>query len=235
MKDNLEPRTRRRENMGALIARLRERVAHEEFDYQVISDCLREYARPRDKITHLMSTGTIVRVKKGLYVFGSPYRRAPVSREVLANLIHGPSYISLDYALQHYGLIPEGVEAVTSVTLGRSRSFRTPFGEFTYRQASRGAFHIGVDQMSLDDGRAFLMATREKALSDKLVSERGAGIRTQSELEVHLVDSLRVDRADLVRLDHERLSEIAVLMRSRRVRFLSRLVNRMQRVGGRRR
>jgi hypothetical protein len=36
---------------------------------------------------------------QGIYVFGERYRRSPFSREVLANMIYGPSYISLDYAL----------------------------------------------------------------------------------------------------------------------------------------
>jgi len=72
--------------------------------------------RPRDKISDLLKKGTIIRVKKGLYVFGEDNRKKPYSKEILANLIYGPSYISLDYALQYHGLIPERVEAVTSVT-----------------------------------------------------------------------------------------------------------------------
>lgn len=219
---------------GSLVARLRERVAHEEFDYQVLVDCLQDYERPRDKITDLLRKGTIVRAKKGLYVFGALYRRGPVSREVLANLIYGPSHISLDYALQHYGLIPEGVEAVTSVTCGRSRSFGTPFGAFTYRHVKLEALQIGVDRLVLEDGRAYLIASREKALADKLVCERGTGIRTQAQLETHLVDSLRVDGESLRCLDSRRLDEIAVQIRSRQVRLLSRLVARLQRRAARR-
>ena len=85
-------------------------------------------------------------MKKGLYIFGEEYRRKPYSREILANLIYGPSYISLDYALQHYGLIPERVEAITSVARGRSRKFSTPIGLFTYRMIPLNAFRIGMKQ-----------------------------------------------------------------------------------------
>ena len=42
-----------------------------------------------------MRAGVITRVKKGLYVFGPEYNQAPVCKEVLANLIYGPSCISL--------------------------------------------------------------------------------------------------------------------------------------------
>ncbi|MBW1855256.1 MAG: hypothetical protein JRJ00_11360 [Deltaproteobacteria bacterium] len=95
---------------------LRRKIPQEEFDYQTLLDCLEVYARPRDKISDLLKKGIIIRVKKGLYIFGEEYRKIPYSMEILANLIYGPSYISLDYALQYYGLIPERIEAVTSVT-----------------------------------------------------------------------------------------------------------------------
>ena len=96
----------------------------------MLLDVLEGYARPRDKITQWLNRGIIVRIKKGLYVFGESLRRKPYSRELLANLIYGPSYLSLEWALQYYGLIPERVEALTSVTTGRSRKFSTPAGLF---------------------------------------------------------------------------------------------------------
>ena len=110
-----------------------DRVRTEVLDYQQLVSCLRGYAKPRDRITGLLAEGSLIRLRKGLYVFGERYRRSPLSREHLANLIYGPSYVSLDYALSHYGLIPERVENVTSVTTGEKRRFNTPFGDFTYQ------------------------------------------------------------------------------------------------------
>ena len=165
---------------------IRKQIAHEEFDYQTLIDSLKEYSRPRDKISDLLRKRIIIRVKKGLYIFGEGYRSKPYSREILANLIYGPSYISLDYALQHYGLIPERVEAVTSVSTGRSRRFFTPVGLFTYRMIPLQAYRIGMDRVDIGDGRAFLMATPEKALADKLYDARGTGIKTQKELTEYL-------------------------------------------------
>ncbi|OGP61657.1 MAG: hypothetical protein A2V65_04215 [Deltaproteobacteria bacterium RBG_13_49_15] len=208
---------------------LRQQIAHEEFDYQILLDRLRGYARPRDKISTLLKSGTIIRVKKGLYAFGEAYRRMPVSREILANLIYGPSYISLDYALQYHGMIPEHVETVTSVTSGRSRSFNTPFGIFIYRRISVSAFQIGMDRVSLDHDKSFLIATPEKALADKLVSERGTAIRTQKELQKHILENLRVDPEKFLQLDARRLMEIAFSFRSRKVMWASRLINKIQR------
>ena len=87
------------------LAQMRRNIGGEVFDYQVLLDVLAEYRKPRDRITRLLAGGVIVRVKKGLYCFGEPFRRESLSREYLANLIYGPSYVSLEYALSHHGLI----------------------------------------------------------------------------------------------------------------------------------
>lgn len=203
---------------------LRQRIEHEEFDYQMLLDGLQAYARPRDKISDLLRKGVIVRVKKGLYVFGDDYRRRPIAREVLANLMYGPSYISLEYALHYHGLIPERVETLTSVTCGRSRSFATPVGLFAYHRIPIRAFQTGMDSAELPDGRSFLIATPEKALADKIVEDRGAGVRTQNGWQDYLFDNLRVDPAGLRDLNPQSLRQIGDLYRSRKVKMLSKFV-----------
>ncbi|MBN1868508.1 hypothetical protein JW916_14595 [Candidatus Sumerlaeota bacterium] len=211
---------------------LRKRIGYEEFDYQMLVDALREYARPRDKITTLLRKGVVVRVKKGLYVFGEDYRRQPVSREILANLMYGPSYVSLEYALHYHGLTPERVETLTSVTCGRARSFATPIGSFSYKQIPTKAFQTGMDRVELDDGRSFLIATRGKALADKLVADRGANIRSQKELRDYLLDNLRVDPIGLRELDPACIADIAKRYRSRKVKMLGEVVGHLRRECG---
>src|SRR5512136_2109085 len=103
------------------IAAIRDRIQAEIFDYQTLTEAMKNLSSPRDKITDMLRQRAIVRIKKGLYVFGNGYRRYPYSKELLANLVYGPSYVSLDYALAYHGLIPERVEALTSVTPNRSR------------------------------------------------------------------------------------------------------------------
>jgi predicted transcriptional regulator of viral defense system len=211
-----------------MIQSIRKQIPQEEFDYQTLLDCLKGYARPRDKISDLLRKGSIIRIKKGLYIFGDEYRNKPFSREILANLMYGPSYISLEYALQHYGLIPERVEAVTSVSTGRSRRFSTPVGLFTYRMIPLEAFRVGMDRIEIGDGRAFLMATPAKALADKLLEVRGIGIQSQRELNEYLENNLRVDPAALKELKPAELNAISRGYQSRRIRLLSDLVRRMQ-------
>jgi hypothetical protein len=209
-----------------MIERLRKQIPAEEFDYQPLLDGLKEYSRPRDKITDMLRKRMLIRVKKGIYVFGETYARGPFSREVLANMIYGPSYVSLDYALHYYALIPERVEAVTSVTCGRSRRFSTPVGLFLYRMIPMAAYQIGMDRVEIEGGRSFLMATPEKALADKVRDDRGTGVRTQEEMRSYLLDHLRIDPEGLRKLDPDRLAAIASRYHSRKVWRLADMARR---------
>ncbi len=193
---------------------------------------LADYARPRDRISDLLAKGVIVRVKKGLYVFGEKWRRQPYSREILANLLYGPSCVSLDYALHYHGLIPERAEAVTSVTPKRSRTFTTPVGLFPYHNVPQAGFAVGLGRVELADGRAFLIAAPEKALADKLREVRGLGLRTQKECLAYLVQDLRVVEALLRDLDAGLLVDLSRAYRSHRVALLAGLVQRLARGKG---
>lgn len=207
---------------------IRKHIEQEEFDYQTLLHGLSQYSRPRDKISSLLRQEVIIRVKKGIYIFGEDYRRRPFSREILANLIFGPSYISLEYALHYSGLIPERVEAVTSVTTGRSRKYSTPVGLFIYRMTPVAAYRFGMNQIEIEGGRSFLMATPEKALADKIRDDRGNDIQTQSQLLEYIEENLRVDVAALADLDPRSLDIIAHRYRSRKLRLLRDLVRRMR-------
>lgn len=211
---------------------LRQAIPFEEFDYQALMGALEDYARPRDKVTDLLAKGVIIRVKKGLYIFGEKWRRKPYSREILANLMYGPSCVSLDSALQYHGLIPERVEAVTSVTPKRARRFATPVGLFLYSNVPEGGFAVGLGRVKLDDGRAFLIAVPEKALADKLREGRGLGLRTQKDCLAYLVEDLRIEEAALRGLDAGLLAELSRHYRSQRVALLADLVRRLARNKG---
>ncbi|MBN2429816.1 MAG: hypothetical protein JXK94_15885 [Deltaproteobacteria bacterium] len=209
------------------ITTLRKAIPWEEFDYQVLLNVLQNYAYPRDKISDLLAKGVILRVKKGLYIFGNDYRIKPYTREILANLIYGPSCVSLEYALHYHGLTPERSEAVTSVTTKRPRQFQTPVGLFDYRNVPGTGFHIGMQRVEMPDGRAFLLASPEKALSDKMRGDRGLKIRTQKECLDYLVHSLRIDEDDLANLDAALVKEIADAYASKRIQLLANLIKRL--------
>ena len=112
---------------------LRKLANREEIDYLFLVSALKHYARPREKISQWLKSGDLIRVKKGLYIFAGEAKESLYSLEVLANLIYGPSAISLSYALAFYGMIPERVSTITSITPKRCKKFGTPVGLFFIR------------------------------------------------------------------------------------------------------
>jgi hypothetical protein len=204
----------------AAIDDIRRAVNTDVVDYQQLMSFLRNYAKPRDKILAMLKAGQIVRVKKGIYVFGEDYRRGPWSREILANLIYGPSYISLDYALSYYGLIPERVMMVTSVTLSRSRRFETPVGSFTYRNLSRRKYSVGIDQRELEAKQHFLIAAPAKALADKIWTDHRFAPRRTADFRDYLHEDLRIGFDGLSGIDRTLLDRIAQQYGSRKIRLL---------------
>ena len=208
---------------------VRDRIKAEVFDYQTLIDALKGLAYPRNRINDLLRQGVIVRVKKGLYIFGDRYRRQPYSKELLANLVYGPSYVSLDYALAYHGLIPERVEALTSVTPNRSRRFATPVGLFVYRQIPARAYEVGVVRVEAENQQAFLIASPEKALADKIVSVRGGRVASIAEMGRLLEADLRVDAVALRSLSAEKIDDYAARYRSLKLRHLSGFLRRVQR------
>ena len=208
------------------IPEIRGKLGHEVFDYQALVATLSGYSKPRDKITKLLSSGAIVRIKKGLYCFGEALRKEPVSREYVANLIYGPSYISLEYALHYHGLIPERVEVVTSVTTRRSRRFTTPLGVFTYRSLRSPRYATGA-MLEPEASTAFLIAAPEKALADKVWADKRFSGKRLVDFASYLLEDLRIDEQALDLLSVTRLEEVRKAYDSakidRLVRYLERL------------
>ena len=197
---------------------LRLQIAGEEFDYQTLMGLLAGYGNPSMKASSLIKGGDIIRVKKGLYVFGEAYRRRPYSRELLANLIYGPSIVSSDYMLSRYGLIPEAVYALTSVTFKRAKVFKTPLGEFIYSQVPRKYSSAGIRRVEFKGG-AFLAASPERALADKIREDAGNVFSSQKEAAEYLFEDLRLDESGFAAMDLALLNECAKLSRSRKVRL----------------
>lgn len=186
---------------------LRSRAPSEELDYGFVMNCLGNYRFPRSKLTQLLRSKALIRVKKGLYVFGSPFNRHPYSLETLANLIYGPSYVSLEWALQTYGMIPERVEEITSVTFKRAHMFETPIGRFSYAHRPLLAHPTGVIRMQASEYQSYLIATPEKALIDLLTIRRGQVLKI-SELEEVLFEDFRIEEDDLHRLSLVEIKKI---------------------------
>ncbi len=193
-----------------LLKSLRKLTLNEEIDYLLLKSILSAvYTYPKDKIKALLKSKELIRVKKGLYIFGENESKKPYSKEVLANLIYGPSAISLEYMLSKYGIIPERVETLTSITSKRNKTFDTTIGKFTYQHIHPAKYDIGITQIKQDDTHFIIAATPEKALADKLVlSSDKIKLLSRLDLEQYLFEDLRVDENILFELNRNRLKKI---------------------------
>ncbi|MDO9547595.1 MAG: hypothetical protein Q7J65_01345 [Candidatus Marinimicrobia bacterium] len=199
-------------------------IPYNEFDYQVLMSALSDYRYPRDRVTRLIDKGLIIGVKKGIYVFSEQMGRGPYSREILANMIYDPSYISLEYALAHYQLIPEHVSVITSVTLGKNRKFTTAVGHFNYRHLRNQYYYRGIQTESFD-GRQYLIASPEKALIDQLYFMEHLG--SMQTLAEYLFKDLRIDEAEFMAMDHDKLLDLAAIYRHPNLTVLRRYIRRL--------
>lgn len=189
------------------LALLLERAPSEELEYGFVMDCFKAYKNPRVKLNSLLKLKALIRVKKGIYIFGPTFARRPYSPEVLANIIYGPSYVSLEWACQYYRLIPEKVTSVTSITTQRSRRFETPLGLFSYDHLPSQIYPIGVTLIKFTERQQAFMATKEKALADLLVLRRGK-FSSMKHFKETVFEDLRIEEEDLESLDLALLKSI---------------------------
>jgi predicted transcriptional regulator of viral defense system len=159
------------------------------FDYQL------ERLFPQDpkpqiniQLARLARAGMITRLKRGLYAFS----HAKIDEFVLANFIYRPSYVSLESALNYYGIIPDVVPNVTSVSPTTTRNFRIGRELFIYSKIARDLY-FGW-QMVKDAGGDFYFAIAEpeKAVLDFVY------IRKIRDLGGHRLDLTGLNRKKLI-------------------------------------
>ncbi len=118
----------------------------------------------RIQISNWKKQNYLLELKRGNYVINEPFYLERISPLYIANQIYSPSYISLEYALSFYGLIPEGVYTYTSVSTKKTASFQNHFGNYSYQSISTKLFW-GFDEMKIKNQSVFF-ATKEKAILD---------------------------------------------------------------------
>lgn len=209
----------------SIFGEIRGKIKSEEFDYERLLQELRHYKKPRDAITRFLRDKSIIRVKKGIYVFGENYRKGLICKESLANLIYGPSYISLEYALSYYGLILERVEQITSMTPLRSKTFQTPVGVFSYVHLLLRKIAVGVTLIESDPQHKFLIATPEKALADRISFHKN--LTSTQDVYSFVCEGLRIEEEMLVKLRIPLLKQIEAIYRNPAVTNLMQLVEEL--------
>jgi predicted transcriptional regulator of viral defense system len=177
-----------------------------------------------DKISNLVKSGELVRLKKGFYTFSKAYLTKPIDLISAANTLYSPSYVSFDYALSYYSMIPERVSEITSATSKNEKLFETPVGRFSYKKVPLKAYSLGVDWIYDDHEGGRFIATPEKALCDKIRYDRGIGTLTQAAMVDYLTYDLRLEI--IKPLDTELIEAIATAYKSKNLKTLSQVVKK---------
>lgn len=178
-----------------------EGYAAQPITHQLLTAILKDYKRPNDKINALKDEGFLQPLKKGLYVAGVKIKGLKPENRLLANHIYGPSYVSMDTALAYYGLIPERVYEIASMTTKQSKSFHTPVGVFSYTHLPLPYYAFGLDMVKLSEDQRAIIASPEKALCDKIIATPGILLRSTVHTTTYLLEDLRMDESALQSLD----------------------------------
>ncbi|MCG3662126.1 hypothetical protein L5F37_01805 [Aliarcobacter butzleri] len=195
------------------------------FSHEMIYSLLeKSFNNVNEKISNLVKNGDLIRLKKGFYTFSKLYQTKPINLISVANTLYSPSYVSFDYALSYYGMIPERVNEVTSATSKNEKLFDTPIGRFSYKKVSPEAYSLGIDWVYDDVEGGRFIAIAEKALCDKIKYDRGIGTLTQASMIEYLKYDLRIDITKP--LNYELIEIIATAYKSRNLKTLATIVKK---------
>jgi predicted transcriptional regulator of viral defense system len=164
---------------------------------EVILEHLDSYRRPYDKLGELTRKGTLVQLKRGLYIAGPSRFTQGAHDFLIANHLVSPSYISLESALAFWGLIPERVYGVSSVTPLRSTAMTVREVKFDYTHVPLKGFALGYESQNIGPNQTVLIASAEKALCDYVACRAGLNIRSMRNAEALLIEDLRIDDSAL--------------------------------------
>lgn len=168
---------------------------------QVLLGLLKEYSRPYDKIMEMVNQGIIYQMRRGLYMTTSLVSKNTPEPFLIANHLYGPSYVSIDSALFHWGLIPERVFEISSVTPKISKRFLVQNVVYSFTHLPIAYYPLGIQSISLTETQTILIASPEKALCDKVITTSGINLRSRQQALAFLVEDLRIEKDQLRELN----------------------------------
>lgn len=179
-----------------------------------------DYANPLDKIKRDTDKGILIRLTNGIYETDKGTEPC-----LLASSILSPSYLSLDWALSYYGLIPERVVSITSASLGnrKNKTFENFFGRYEYADVPTNAFSEGLSYLESGD-YIVKIATKEKAICDSLCKWRV--VKNIKELKELLFIDKRIDIDEFETCDFKLMERLASLYRKTNLKLLIKLIRK---------
>lgn len=160
------------------------------------------------KVAQLEKAGEIIRLKRNLFVVNPEETGIPLSSGLIANHLLAPSYVSMQTALRYYGLIPEAVYTIQSMTFKAAKEFNTTVGNYCYYHISKLTYPIGITQIK-EGNNVYIMATPEKALCDLIANLSGINLRYKKEALEFLEENLRFDMDRFYQLNPKIFKEFA--------------------------
>jgi len=163
------------------------------------------------KLAQLKKIGYLLSFKNGLYVTSVFYEasRGSAYAEYVANVLRGPSYISLEYVLAKEGLIPEAVYAMTSITVKSSRAYTNFLGSYVYRNIKEELF-CGYKPVAWGT-KTISVATHAKALFDFIY------LKTAPDVQGEGLSDLRINWGSWRKDDTDEFAQYVSLARSEKM------------------
>ena len=191
------------------------------YDFQSLRIKYKKYSNIYQKINNECKKGILVKIKRGLYS-DDLYN----DKEVIANICYNPSYISFEYALSYYGVIPEFVSTFTSATFGKKNNkiYHMKDCTFDYKNVPDEVFPMGILIMKNSKDISYKIASKEKALCDLLYSKYP--VRSIKDLKILLFEDMRIDENELLKMNVEFIKEIAPLYHSNSLNVLKKYLNK---------
>jgi len=119
----------------------------------------------RNQLNRWHARGLLIKLKRGVFLLTQDEKKINPSRAYIANQLFSPSYVSLEYALNYYGIIPERVSDITSITTKKTLRFKNELGNFVYQHIKPKVFR-GYKALKDEANLNFFIAEPEKALVD---------------------------------------------------------------------
>lgn len=179
-----------------------------------------DYSNPLDKIKRDTESGIIFRLTRGIYE--TDKKTDPC---LLTSSILSPSYLSFDWALAYYGLIPERVVAITSASLNvrKNKTFINYFGRYEYSDIPSRVFSEGLTYLENGD-YIVKIATKEKAICDSLSKWRV--VRNINDLKELLFVDKRIDEEEFANCDFKLMVRLASLYNKTNLDLLIKLIRK---------
>ncbi|MDD4000142.1 MAG: hypothetical protein PHX62_04525, partial [Bacilli bacterium] len=139
--------------------------------------------------------------------------------------IYRPSYLSFEYALSFYNLIPERVVTYTSATYNKrkSKEYKNMFGYYTYKGVPKSTFPYFV-KAYVEDTYSYFIASPEKALCDMLYIL--PPVNKVKALEQLLFEDLRINPDEFNLLNFDDIKFLSTKYISNNIKLLTKLIER---------